>query len=98
MKEYKVGDTITIRKDITIDNINELMKPYFGAVMDNWEHYYNMLVDNNFLEKRFKIIERKNWIYRQGDVYKLDWKRPNYISPELFVESFSRQIILSWED
>jgi hypothetical protein len=98
MKEYKIGDIITIRKDITLKNINELMIPYFGK--DDYSYYYNKLQANDYFGEKFTITHKTLWDNRNAGVfnYELKWDLPDYICPSLFKESVSQRIILFEDD
>ena len=92
MKEYEVGDKITIRKDVDENNINEIMKPVFGDNGDDYKSYLHMLIDRKFLGKTFTIMEKKRWRFGEY-AYRPNWGAVHYTSPKMFKRS-EKQLFL----
>jgi len=95
MKDYKVGDIITIRKDLSENNINEIMSPIFGE-SDGWANYLRMLRERDVLGKSFIISEKRLWKklgHKDGYAFMLNWPLAHYTAQGIFQVSF-RQLML----
>ena len=104
MREYKVGDVVTIREDLTEEECVEILCEVFGRDGDikHYVWYYRDIISKT-AGKRFSITESDPTWYAElkepnNHAYQINWFASNAIAPKLFKESVSRQLEIDFGD